>query len=34
MLAEDAVVFIDAQLYIDLYRTESGKELLEPLHQV
>ena len=34
MLAEDAVVFIDAQLYIDLYRTKSGKELLEALHQV
>jgi len=34
MSAEDAVVFIDAQLYIDLFRTESGKELLQPLQQV
>ena len=33
MVSEDAVVFIDCQLYIDLYRTESGKELLALLQE-
>src|SRR5574341_27757 len=28
MASDDAVLFIDAQLYIDLYRTASGKDLL------
>ena len=28
MASDDAVVFIDTQLYIDLYRTRLGKELL------
>jgi hypothetical protein len=33
MASDDAVVFIDTQLYIDLYRTESGKDLLALLEE-
>ena len=33
MASDDAVVFIDTQLYIDLYRTESGKDLLALLQE-
>ncbi len=33
MASDDAVVFIDTQLYIDLYRTALGKDLLAPLEQ-
>jgi len=33
MAAEDAVIFIDTQLYIDLYRTVSGKDLLALLEE-
>jgi hypothetical protein len=33
MASDDAVVFIDTQLHIDLYRTESGKELLALLQE-
>jgi PIN domain len=34
MSAENAVIVIDSQLYIDLYRTKTGKELLGALQQV
>ena len=33
MASDDAVVFIDTPLYIDLYRTESGKDLLALLQE-
>jgi hypothetical protein len=33
MLVEDAVIFIDTQLYVDLYRTVSGKDLLALLEE-
>jgi len=33
MASDDAVVFIDTQLYIDLYRTKSGKDLLALLQE-
>ena len=31
MLADDALLFIDANKYLDLYRTDKGKKLLAPL---
>jgi hypothetical protein len=33
MIAPDAVVFIDTQQYVDLYRIASGKDLLAPLQE-
>jgi hypothetical protein len=31
MPADDALLFIDANKYLDLYRTDKGKKLLAPL---
>src|SRR5438046_1962593 len=31
MSADDAILFIDANKYLDLYRTDKGKKLLAPL---
>jgi hypothetical protein len=33
MPADDAVLFIDANKYLDLYRTASGKKLLASLEE-
>jgi hypothetical protein len=33
MTADDALLFIDAQIYLDLYRIPSGKQLLAPLSE-
>ena len=31
MSAEDALLYIDANKYLDLYRTDKGKKILGPL---
>jgi hypothetical protein len=33
MPADDSLLFIDANKYLDLYRTDSGKKLLAPLKE-
>ena len=34
MLTEDALLFIDSNKYLDLYRTDKGKKLLAPLGEL